>query len=462
MRAPGEILLIAGYELGHQPLAVAWPAAFLERLGYQPAVMDVSVEAFDARRARQAKLVAVSVPMHTALRIGVTVIDRVRAVNPDCHLCVYGLYASLNAEFLLGHGADSVIGGEVEGPLGELATALETGAATPSSVRTKAQAAGPYLRRLDFPVPSRAQLPALQTYVKIERGGRQDPAGYVEASRGCRHLCRHCPIPPVYGGRFFAVPRDVVLADIRQQVATGATHITFGDPDFLNGPTHALRLARELHAEMPALTFDFTAKIEHLIAHRELLKDLAACGGIFVVSAAESLSEVVLEHLDKGHTRADIVLAIQAARGAGIAFRPTWVAFTPWTTLTDYREMLDFIEAEGLIDHVEPVQYALRLLVPPGSLLVDSAAMRPYLGALEEGTFSYRWEHPDPRMDALQEAVMARVTRAAETREDPAVTFDQVRALANEAAGAAVARAAAAQLAADRPRPPRLTEPWFC
>ena len=35
MRAPGEILLIAGYELGHQPLAVAWPAAFLERLGYR-------------------------------------------------------------------------------------------------------------------------------------------------------------------------------------------------------------------------------------------------------------------------------------------------------------------------------------------------------------------------------------------------------------------------------------------
>jgi radical SAM superfamily enzyme YgiQ (UPF0313 family) len=462
VRAPGAILLIAGYELGHQPLAVAWPAAFLERLGYRPAVMDVSVEAFDARRAGRAKLVAVSVPMHTALRIGVTVIDRVRAVNPDCHLCVYGLYASLNAEYLLGHGADSVIGGEAEGPLGELATALETGAATPSSVRTKAQSAEPYLRRLDFPVPSRAQLPALQTYVKIERGGRQDPAGYVEASRGCRHLCRHCPIPPVYGGRFFAVPRDVVLADIRQQVAAGATHITFGDPDFLNGPTHALRLARELHAEMPALTFDFTAKIEHLIAHQDLLKELAACGGIFVVSAAESLSPAVLEHLDKGHTRADIVQAIQAARGAGIAFRPTWVAFTPWTTLTDYREMLDFIEAEELIDHVEPVQYALRLLVPPGSLLVDSAAMQPYLGALEEGTFSYRWEHPDPRMDALQEAVMACVTRAAETREDPARTFDQVRALANEAAGAAVARAAAARLAADRPRPPRLTEPWFC
>ena len=108
---------------------------------------------------------AVSVPMHTALRIGVTVIERVRAVNPDCHLCVYGLYASLNAEYLLGHGADSVIGGEAEGPLGELATALETGAAMPSSVRTKAQAAGPLSQapRLSRPEPRAAPCPSRRT-----------------------------------------------------------------------------------------------------------------------------------------------------------------------------------------------------------------------------------------------------------------------------------------------------------
>ena len=307
-------------------------------------------------------------------------------------------------------------------------------------MRTKAQA-GRALTSGASTFPSRAEPSSRrsETYVKLERAGRQDPAGYVEASRGCRHLCRHCPIPPVYGGRFFAVPREVVLADIRQQVAAGATHITFGDPDFLNGPDACAPAgARAPRGDAGA----------HLRFHREDrapdrasgdLKELAACGCIFIVSAAESLSEVVLEHLDKGHTRADIVLALEAARGAGIGFRPTWVAFTPWTTLADYREMLDFIEAEGLIDHVEPIQYALRLLIPPGSLLVESAAMRPYLGALEQATFSYRWDHPDPRMDALQQAVMARVTQASEQREDPAVTFDTVRALASQAAGVAVA-----------------------
>lgn len=462
MKEPGEILLVAGYELGHQPLAVAWPAAFLERQGYRPAVMDVSAEAFDSRRAKRARLVAISVPMHTALRIGITIAERVRAVNPTCHVAFYGLYASLNADYLFEHGADSVMGGEIEEPLGALAAALEHGTPLPATVCTRDHAAMPHLARLDFPVPSRTKLPPLATYVKIDRGGRTEPAGHVEASRGCLHLCRHCPIPPIYGGRFFAVPRDVVLADIRQQVAAGATHITFGDPDFLNGPTHALRLARELHAEMPAVTFDFTAKVEHLIAHRDLLKELVACGAIFVVSAAESLSDAVLANLDKGHTRRDIALALQASRDAGLAFRPTWVAFTPWTTAADYQEMLEFIGGEALIDHVDPVQYALRLLVPPGSLLVDLPAMQPHLGALDQPTFSYRWTHPDPRMDALQQAVMSHVTSAAESGEDPAATFEHVRRLASEISGLAPLVASAAGLAADRPRPPRLTEPWFC
>jgi len=463
MREPGAILLIACYELGHQPLAVARPAAFLEREGYRPAVMDVSVEPFDPEKAARARLVAISVPMHTALRLGATVAERVRAVNPAVHLCFYGLYASLNAEYLLAHGGDSVLAGEVETPLVELVRALESGGDRPApGIRRAGQPARPHLAKLAFPIPSRAPLPSLKRYAQLQRGDRLELAGYVEASRGCKHRCRHCPIPPVYGGRFFVVPREVVLADVRQLVAAGAAHVTFGDPDFLNGPGHALAVARALHAEFPQVTFDFTAKVEHLVRQRRHLPELAALGCAFIVTAVESLSDTVLAHLDKGHTRADVVDVVRLVREAGIALRPTWVAFTPWTTLADYRAMLDFVEAEGLIDHVDPVQYSLRLLVPPGSLLVESPAMRPWLGELIEDAFHYRWTHPDPRMDTLQEAVTRLVEGAAESGEDAAVSFDRVSALADAAAGVSGRASVADRLAPDRARPPRLTEPWFC
>jgi len=451
MTGHGDILLVACYELGHQPLSLAWPAAFLERAGYRPAVMDLSVEPFDAEKVRRARLVAVAVPMHTALRLGVAAAARVRALNPAAHVCFYGHYAALNAEHLVAERhADSVLAGELEDALVGLARRFDA-AARPPRVS---------LAKLDFPVPARGALPALKTYAHLDRDGAPHPVGYVEGSRGCKHGCRHCPIPPVYGRRFFVVPIEIVMADIRQQVAAGAAHVTFGDPDFLNGPRHALAVARALHTEFPTLTFDFTAKIEHLLHQRGHLAELAALGALFVVSVAESLDDSVLAILDKGHTRADIGEALAATRAAGLSLRPTWVAFTPWTTFDGYRAWLDFLAAEGLVDATDPVQYALRLLVPPGSWLLDQPALRPHLGRLVPDGFHYEWTHPDPRMDALQGELVAAVAAAADRREDAAQTFDRVRALAAAAAGAGAP--APVGLAPERRRPPRLSEPWFC
>jgi len=428
------------------------------------------------------------VPMHTALRLGAEVAARMRAINPSCHVCFYGLYATLNADELLARGADSVLAGEMEDGLVELARLVEQGTGTravslpngadaplatppapvprrdpaprPSSRMTRVTAPSPILVKLDFPVPSRAALPALERYAHVEIDGRRDLAGHVESTRGCRHTCRHCPIPPVYGGRFFVVPREVVLDDVRQQVGAGARHITFGDPDFLNGPRHALAVAEALHAEFPDVTFDVTAKIEHLLRHRSLLPALAAAGCVFVVSAAESLDDAVLAILDKGHTRAGFFDAVAATRAAGIALRPTWIAFTPWTTLDGYREWLDVLANLGFVDAVDPVQYAIRLLVPPGSLLADHSAMSPHLGPLVAGQFHYRWSHPDPRMEGLWEGVNAAVAAAVSRGEDAGEIFERVRRLADETAGAPVHPPLG--LPADRRRPPRLTEPWFC
>jgi hypothetical protein len=268
----------------------------------------------------------------------------------------------------------------------------------------------------------------------------------------------------VYGGRFFVVPVEVVQADVRQLVEAGAKHITFGDPDFLNGPRHALAVARALHAEFPRVTFDITAKVEHLLARRRDLHDLAALGCLFIVSAVESLSDTVLAHLDKGHTANDVREALAAVRAASIALRPTWVAFTPWTTLADYRAMLEFVEAEGLVYHVDPVQYSVRLLIPPGSLLLDTPALRPHLGPLMAGAFHYHWTHPDPRMDQLHADVSSLVADAATTREDAAVTFGRIQSLTARAlddeAGPPIGHARSA--ARPSRAAPRLTEAWFC
>jgi radical SAM superfamily enzyme YgiQ (UPF0313 family) len=462
--APGAVLLLSCYELGHQPFAVASPWAQLERAGFGVAGQDTSLSPLDEGAVARARLVAVSVPMHTAVRLGSAVAARVRARNPGAHVCFFGLYAALNAEHLLGEGvADSVIGGETEAALVELASALAAGgrASDVAGVSTRGRSAASVLRRLPFITPRRDGLPALDRYARLvgPEPGEERVTGYVEASRGCLHRCRHCPITPVYDGRFFVVPREVVLADAAQQIAAGARHITFGDPDFFNGPGHSLGIARALHAAHPEVTFDVTTKVELILRHRDAFAELRALGCVFVVSAVESLSDRVLAELDKGHTRADVFEALRVTRAAGIPIRPSLVAFTPWTTLEDYLDLCDFIVSEGLETSVDPIQLAIRLLVPPGSALLAGDAPRPWLGPLVPGEFGHRWTHPDPRLDRLHQAVSRRVEEGTTQGEDAQITFAAVRALAYAAAGrepAPIARSAPAAFVA------HLTEPWFC
>ncbi len=458
MRGPGQILLVSTYELGHPPHGLALPAAFLERAGFRPACLDLSVEPFDPGRAAAARLVAVSVPMHTALRLGLEAARRALAAAPGARLAFHGLYAPLHADLLAAAGASAVLGGECEPELVSLAEALERGEPDLSRFLHRGPEGLP-LRRLDYPVPSRAGLPPLSRYARLEPGaGPARLAGYTEATRGCKHLCRHCPIPPVYRGRFVAVPAETVLADVAGQVAIGAGHVTFGDPDFLNGPGHALRIARALRERFPGLTFDFTAKVEHLVAHAELVPELRRCGALFVTSAVESLSDRVLARLSKGHTRADALRAFELCGRAGLALRPSLLPFTPWSTLDDLLDLFETFAARGLLAHLDPVQLSIRLLVPPGSLLEGSPDVS--FEGLDRGALTWRWRHPDPRMDALQPRLAAAAEDGAARREEPLETIGRMRELTLAAAG--LPHRHVRVLAPDQRRVPRLTESWFC
>ncbi|HEX8183184.1 MAG TPA: CUAEP/CCAEP-tail radical SAM protein [Blastocatellia bacterium] len=460
---PRPILLISCYELGHQPAGIAMPMAFLRRAGFEVEAMDVSVQGFDRDKVARARFIGISVPMHTALRLGLRIAEQARRINPSCHICFFGLYASLNSEYLLDTVADSVIGGEFEESLLALVKSLDAGERdNASGVSASDRSSMPRLVRLEFPVPDRSGLPSLDRYARLEHEGEERLVGYVEASRGCLHHCTHCPIPPVYDGRFFVVKKEVVLDDIRGLASAGARHITFGDPDFLNGPTHSLNICRAMHEEFPALTFDFTAKIEHILKYRTLIAEFAALGCIFIVCAVESLSETVLANLEKGHTRADVAEAFHILRDAGIALRPSFVSFTPWTTIDDFIDVLEFVEAHDLVDHVDPVQYSIRLLVPPGSLLLSRPDAQAWLGPLAQESFTYEWAHEDPRMDELHRQVSALVEQAVRRNEDPALTFYRIRELAYQARGDKEPLRTMPGITATRSRPPRLTEAWFC
>jgi radical SAM superfamily enzyme YgiQ (UPF0313 family) len=460
------VLLLSCYELGHQPAGITRPMGFLGQAGFDVDSIDLSVEPFDEKKVSEAWFVGISVPMHTALRLGVEVAERIRSINPDCYVCFFGLYALLNSPYLLEQVADFVVAGEVEEVLVELVTALHGGLAPHKieieGVATQTTTGEPTLRRVAAVPPNRSSLPSLDRYTRLLFQGEELLAGYVETSRGCLHMCTHCPIPPVYDGRFFVSPPEIVLEDIRSQVSAGARHITFGDPDFLNGPGHSLRILRAMHEEFPNTTFDFTAKVEHILKHRPIFPEVAALGCLFVISAVESLSETVLNRLDKGHSRNDVYEALRIVRDAGISLRPSFVPFTPWSSIDDYIDLLEFVDSNKLIDHVDPVQYSIRLLVPPKSLLLSAPDANQWFGPLVRESFTHEWKHNDPRVDELQKQVSAIVEQAAADGEDPFVTFYRIRDVAYATKGDLQTVRPRPVPSPDRLRPPRMTESWFC
>jgi len=416
--------------------------------------LDLSLEKLDPEILENAGLVALYVGMHTATRIAVQALPRVKQLAPNAHLCVFGLYAPMNEALLRGLGVGTVLGGEVEPALLSLCRRLRINGKP--IIQSEPVIS---LGRVPFEVPDRSSLPKLARYAHLVLpDGSTRVAGFAEGSRGCKHLCRHCPVVPVYQGKFRIVPAGVVMADIRQQVREGASHISFGDPDFFNGPTHGMKLARALHEAFPNVSFDATIKIQHLIDHAALLPELRRCGCRFITSAVESVDDDILRLLDKNHTSRDFDRAVALTRAAGIALAPTFVAFTPWTTLAGTIALLERLVELQLVESVPPVQLTIRLLVPEGSYLLKLPGFKERLMAFDPGLLGYPWVHADPRVDRLQHDLQACVARSEKENLPRRELFAAVWRMAHEAPGRPVPA-----LAANLGSPiPRLSEPWYC
>ena len=434
-----KVLLVSTYELGRQPFGLASPAAWLAQRAHDVRCADLSIEPLHQEAVRDRELIAFYLPMHTATRLAAELIPKIRQMNSTAHLCCYGLYAPLNECYLRTLGVGTILGGEFEAGLAALADGAGPGALVS-------------LDRLQFLAPVRTGLPPLEKYATLRMNGTRKRVGYTEASRGCKHLCRHCPVVPVYQGKFRIVQSEVVLEDVRQQVAGGAEHITFGDPDFFNGPTHAMHIVETMRREFPGLSYDATIKIEHLLEHPDLLPRLKETGCLFVTSAVESVDDRVLEKLDKGHTRADFIWVVEQFRRIGLTLAPTFIPFTPWTTRQSYYELLALLAELDLVEHVAPIQLALRLLIPRGSLLLDLDDVQAVITGFDEPALLYRWKHPDRQMDALAAEAMMLAALEGSRREIFRKMWD---------------------LAANRPLPedfdsmpratiPYMDEPWYC
>ncbi len=453
-----NIVLISTYELGRQPFGLASPAAWLRKRGHRVVALDLARQSLDESAIGAAGLIAIYLPMHTATRLAAQLIPQLRKQNRCAHLCCYGLYAPMNVDYLSALGVSTILGGEFEEALVQLAEHLAMDGARASAQPAESLIS---MARLQFEVPDRSGMPAMEKYAHlIVPGDGYRIVGSTEASRGCKHLCRHCPIVPVYKGVFRIVSRDVVLEDVRRQVAAGAQHITFGDPDFFNGILHAMELAEGFHREFPDVTYDVTIKIEHLLKYENHLPRLRDSGCLFVISAVESVDDAVLGFLDKGHTREDFLRVVKTFSELGMTLHPTFVPFTPWTTVDGYLDLLRVIEQQGVIENVAPIQLGIRLLIPTGSRMLELEEVLHLVGPFDPQSLAYPWKNADPRLDTLSETVQEIAAAAERQKESRTATFEHIWRAAHAAAGLSTPEINPP--ARSQAGVPFLSEPWYC
>ena len=454
MQQPGDVVLVSCYELGHQPQGVASAVAFLRRAGFAPTCLDLAVEPLDAAaeaRLAAARLVAISVPMHTAMALGLRVAARVRAANPTAHVCFFGLYAVLNRELLASGGvADSVLAPDSE----EQLVAIASGGA--ARARRHLAGATIWSRRVTgcrrssatraWRSPASGASPATPRR-RAAASTSAVTARFRRSTAAASSPSRSTSCWPTCAGRS------------RRARATS----TSATPTSSTGPSHALRVARALHAEHPGRDVRASRpRSSTSLAHADAVRELAALGALFVVSAVESLSDRVLAALAKGHHAADVgraLAVVRAAPACRCARRSS--RSRRGRRSADYLELCSFIRDNRLQDEVDPVQLSIRLLVPPGSLLLAAPDIAPSLGPAGSGGAHLPVDSPR----SAHGSAGGRRLGAGRSRRRSQAPRPRTR---SRASTAWPRRVAGIDMPADKPRlrlsapPPHLTEPWFC
>ena len=373
-----KILLLSFYDLGKQPKIISELYKKLDNGSNQIDIVDYSIEEKNLTLDNY-DVLGIYASMHTASVLAEQYLRDRKLPNK---LFVFGLYANVFSEMFSNfqsiHSFDS----------DELESLLEVQLNPNYSFKHS--------------VPDRTILPSITDYSHIVDGSNNLIAGSVETTYGCKHECTHCPVPIEFKGMFKTFGTEKIITDVTNQVEEGAKHISFNDPDFFNGPKHALKILQLLNEKHPSITYDSTIKVEHILKYPDYFQELKNLNMLFVISAFETTNDHVLNILQKNHSFNDLNKAVELSLENKIDIRPTWMPFSPWTEQNDLISIIKLIENYKLRETVDPIQLTIKLLVPKNSLILKRPEMKEYLLDYDPSSFSYAWKYKFPNIDNIQ------------------------------------------------------------
>jgi len=413
-----EMSVLSLFEGGYQPITALSAVTALKNAGHQPRFLDMYVEGEQClEHLGEDALILIPIPLFDSLQAAIRTVGKLRERSRNQTVVLFGQHSTINARRLVGRHCDYAIVGEWEQPIVSLVDKMLgrgdgrlLGVMDPQLAKLNAPFP-PHMPRNSIAQPDRGVAPPLEKYPQPQLArllGGQRVVGGIETTRGCHHKCSYCSVYAAYDGKVLMTQLEAVVADVRSLVDQGMEHLTFIDADFFNAKKYALQVIERLHKEFPALTYDFTTRVDHILENRDPIRQMAAMNVRVITSALEFPTQRVLDEVYKEMTVPMMEEAVRFIADCGIQLNPTFITFNPWVGLGDFVEFHDFLARNRLESSVDPIQYETRLHLYKGSPLMKNASIQKL--EMVEREFDYDWKHPDPRVDELFQSSVTPVT----------------------------------------------------
>jgi len=395
--------------LATEHLGLASLAAVLARDGFGVTVLDANYEPISRRvllrriQDQAPALVGFTLYYNNA-DATVRTIEDLRKAGCRGHVTLGGHHATFNALELLAEwpSVDSVVRGEGEGALLDLARAVSTGQPWDALPNLACRRDGqPHANPCRPLIADLNQLPHPHREA-FARTLRRTRTATVLSSRGCFGRCTFCSIRAFY--RFSDGPcwRPLdpcrVVDEIEALVrAHGVNRIRFMDDEFAGPGERGRRRARAIAEEMLRRRLDvrFTVVCRPDSLDADLLEDLLKAGLECVDVGVESWVPRQLALYGKGVSAAQNWAAVEKLERLGIPYRLYVMPIDPYVTPDELRQNLEAVARIGL-EHFYDNSFLTRLIPFRGTTIHErlrkEGVLSPSSGGIATGRLGYRFQ----------------------------------------------------------------------